>query len=80
MDSSSEHPDDLFTTHHAARRLGVSPATVKGWFRRGHVKPAYEHPHRGRLFRLADLQAAELAARLNSRRSHRKPVTVSVEA
>lgn len=76
MDSSSEYPDDLFTTHHAARRLGVSPATVKGWFRHGHVKPAHEHPRLGRLFRLADLQAAELKTRDNPRRSHRKPVTV----
>lgn len=50
------------TRQHAAAIKGVSAATVDRWVRIGYLAPIEGCPPRRRLFKLADVDAAELLA------------------
>jgi excisionase family DNA binding protein len=57
-------PPEMLTTREAARLVGVSPATVRQWVRRGHLQPVLrvEGAHRFRTQDVRDVAAARLAA------------------
>lgn len=61
---------DLYTAAEAAEEVGVAVNTIYSWVRRGHLAHA---GHRGhlKLFRLADVFAAESARQRTHRRSSR---------
>jgi excisionase family DNA binding protein len=61
---------DLFTAAEAADEVGVSVNTIYSWVRRGHLKHAGRRGHH-KLFRLADVFAAEAARQRTRRRSAR---------
>ncbi|MFD7897484.1 helix-turn-helix domain-containing protein [Streptomyces sp. NPDC059568] len=48
----------LITVELAADEAGVSPATIRKWVQRGHLRPAGTQGRR-RLYRLEDVFAAE---------------------
>lgn len=50
------------TRAHAAELKGVSTDTLDGWVRKGYLSPVPGCPPRRRLFRLADVDEAELKA------------------
>ncbi|GAA2395809.1 hypothetical protein GCM10010420_21690 [Streptomyces glaucosporus] len=51
----------LITAELAADEAGVTPATIRKWVERGHLRPAGAQGRR-RLYRLEDVFAAERAA------------------
>ncbi|MDX6362036.1 MAG: hypothetical protein QOC85_1039, partial [Streptomyces sp.] len=48
----------LITAELAADEVGVTPATIRKWVQRGHLRPAGTEGRR-RLYRLEDVFAAE---------------------
>ncbi|MDJ0465198.1 hypothetical protein [Streptomyces sp. H27-C3] len=56
----------LVTGTLAAQEADVAPATIRKWVQLGHLAPA-GHRGRAQLFRLADVFAAERAARRRPR-------------
>lgn len=51
-------PESLLTTTETATVLGVSPATIRSWVRRGHLTPSRASTARGHRFRLTDVYTA----------------------
>lgn len=69
MTDAPEEFDLLFTAAEAAPMLGVTPAAVRQWARRGHLV-AIDHDDRGRpRYRGIDLLRAEAATRKHARRA-----------
>lgn len=59
-----DRPETLFEVSSAARRLGVSPTTLRRWEREGRLSPSFRLEHTGtRAFRESDL--AELITRIH---------------
>lgn len=61
---------DLFTAAEAADEVGVSVNTIYSWVRRGYLEHAGRRGHL-KLFRLADVFAAEAARQRAHRRTTR---------
>jgi excisionase family DNA binding protein len=59
--------DILVTAEEAAEEVGVKPATIYSWVNRGHLEHAEQRGHL-KLFRLADVFAAEATRRRQHRR------------
>ncbi|MEU5163312.1 MerR family transcriptional regulator [Streptomyces sp. NPDC020875] len=62
----------LITGALAATEAGVAPATIRKWVQLGHLTPAARRGRAG-LYRLADVFAAERAARGEGLRERRRP-------
>jgi predicted site-specific integrase-resolvase len=54
--------DQYVTRKHAAELMGVTPATITTWIRKGYLKPLDGCPPKLQLFRLEDVAVAEKAA------------------
>ncbi|MGP4048303.1 helix-turn-helix domain-containing protein [Streptomyces sp. 2A115] len=59
----------LITAELAADEAGVTPATIRKWVQRGHLRPADTRGRR-RLFRLEDVFAAERTTHRARRDGH----------
>lgn len=55
---ASAAPNSLVTTSEAADLLGLSPATLRSWVARGHLRPSPSSKPRALLFRIADVYSA----------------------
>ncbi|MFF1447879.1 MerR family DNA-binding transcriptional regulator [Streptomyces sp. NPDC058274] len=62
----------LITAELAADEVGVTPATIRKWVQRGHLRPAGTEGRR-RLYRLEDVFAAERATHYARTRPHPPP-------